>query len=750
MSFQENELHVRGESQFVDDFTLPEGTLFAYPAVSTISRGRIESIDIEQAKALPGIIDVLTYSDIPGENYIGNVEAAETLLAEQDIVYQGQPVAIVIAETDTIALRAAKQLKINTTSLTPLLDVHEADRQGCYLAPPRTFCIGDVDKAWQQCDVIVEGRADSGAQQHVYLETQAALALPLENEGLKVYSATQSPGMVQRIISRVLGCAMHNLEIDVLRLGGGFGGKEEQATPWASMVALAAKHTQKPVKMVLQRMDDMAWTGNRHPYSSSFKIGLSTEGKILAYQVRLLQNAGAVADLSPAILERTLFHCSNGYFIPNVEATGISCRTNLPPNTAFRGFGAPQAMFVLEAAIFKAARRMNLDPAVIQQQNLIHEGDCFPYAMRAERCLAQRSWQQLHDNFNLKQQRQCVEQFNAEHDLQKKAVAVMPICFGISFTAKFLNQAEALVHIYGDGSVSISCGAVEMGQGVKEKIRSIAARVFSIDQRRIKVQTTNTGRIANMSPTAASTGADLNGQATDIACKQLLASLKNVAAASLQESNPENIAIIDEQVYCHGKPTELDWCQLISRSYIGRKQLSALAHYATPKLEFDTARNQGHPFAYHVYGCAAVEVTVDCLRGIYHFNNIKIVHDCGASLNPQIDRGQIEGAVVQGLGWMTLEEVIFDPQGKLLTDTLTGYKIPDIHFAPDIQVEFLADSCNPPGLYHSKAVGEPPFMYGIAGYFALTKAILEFNPRWQPDFTAPMTPERVLTALYQA
>jgi xanthine dehydrogenase large subunit len=747
MHANDTDLHAQGTSTFIDDMPEPAGLLHACPVVSGIAHGLIESIGLNDALACPGVVTILLAKDIPGANNIGNVEAGEVLLAEQEVVYQGQPVAVVVAESDAVARRAAGLVRICYKELPAVFDARAAHAQGLHIAPPRIFSLGDVDQAWKDCDVIVEGSAVSGAQEHVYLETQVAVAYPLENGGLKVFSATQSPGMVQRVIARVLGCAMNRVEVDVLRLGGAFGGKEEQATGWAAMAALAASCVQKPVKIRLNRGEDMRWTGKRHPYDSDFKIGLDQSGRILAYEVCFYQNAGAVADLSLAILERTLFHAGNSYFIPNVRATAISCRTHLPPNTAFRGFGGPQAMFALEAAIFKAAAAMHVDPAHIQRRNLLQEGQPFPYGMPAENCRAQRCWQQLHDRFDLPRRRQAIDRFNAGHGLEKKALALMPIGFGISFTATFLNQASALVHVYADGSVSVSCGAVEMGQGVKEKIRHVAARALSIDKARVKVESTNTSRIANMSPTAASVGSDLNGQATLLACQRILQGLKT-GAARLAGGEPEQISIEQEQVCLNGRPTATGWNKLVSEAYLSRIPLSAHAHYATPKVFFDRSTERGRPFAYHVYGCAAVEVTVDCLRGTYQVTDVSIVHDGGRSLAPDIDRGQVEGGVVQGLGWMTLEEVRHDGQGRLLTDSLTAYKIPDIHSAPDMAVEFLA-SDNPEGVMHSKAVGEPPLMYGIGGYFALAKAIRAFNPDWQPGFSAPMTPEKVLLALYE-
>lgn len=744
---QDSNLHAQGKALFIDDISLTEDTLHAFPLVSAIAHGNIKSLDFTVALALPGLVEILTACDIPGINQIGNIAPDEVLLADGEVVYQGQPIAIIIAKTASLARQAAALCVVEYQELAAVFDAREADRMGMHISPPRSFSLGDVDNCWRTCDVIIEGSADTGAQEHVYLETQTAIAYPLDNAQLKIISATQSPGMVQRIIARVLNCAMHKIEVDVVRLGGGFGGKEEQATPWAVMVALAARKTQQPVKIALSRTEDMRFTGKRHPYSADFKLGLSKAGKILGYEVCYYQNAGALADLSLSILERSLLHAGNSYFIANLRANAVSCRTHLPPNTAFRGFGAPQAMFILECAIYKAAQKMAVDATFIQQQNLMQDGDVFPYGMLAKENHSRASWQQLHQDFVLQQQQQKIDQFNNSHTVEKKAMAIMPVCFGIAFNAFFLNQADALVHIYNDGSVSISCGAVEMGQGVKVKLCNIAAQQLAIDPGRIKLESTNTTRIANMSPTAASTGSDLNGQAIRIACEQIMRRLKQQAAQILM-TDPELISFSNERVYIAQQVSDLDWQMLISKAYMARCALSAQAHYAMPHLSFDLKTEKGEPFAYHVYGCAAVEVTVDCLRGRYQVDSIKIIHDTGKSLAPEIDLGQIEGAVVQGLGWMTMEEIRYDEMGSLLSDNLTSYKIPDIYAVPEIETHFLEQATNPAGIFNSKAVGEPPFMYGIGAYFALVKAIQSFNPDYTPVFSAPMTPEKVLLALY--
>jgi xanthine dehydrogenase large subunit len=475
---------------------------------------------------------------------------------------------------------------------------------------------------------------------------------------------------------------------------------------------------------------------------------LKNDGTIIGYEVTFYQNAGAAADLSPAILERTLFHCTNSYYIPNVQAIAISCKTNLPPNTAFRGFGGPQGMFVIESAIYKAAEKMGMDPHEIQRKNLLDEGNEFPYGQKTENCNAKRTWNEAEEKYALKQIEERVNEFNAENDFYKKGFAFMPICFGISFTNTSMNQTSALVHIYTDGSVSVSTAAVEMGQGVNDKLRRVVAETFSISIDKVKTESANTTRIANTSPTAASSAADLNGKATQQACKNILSRLHEVAAEILNASSSAEIQIKDEQVYLDDTKTELGWNELIKTTNSKRVSLSSHSFYATPTIHFDREKEKGKPFAYHSFGTAIIEATVDCMRGIYKIDSVKVVHDFGKSFDPLVDLGQAEGAIMQGLGWMTIEEVIYDEQGKLLTDALSTYKVPDIHFTPDVHVEFLENSENPFGIFKSKAIGEPPLMYGIGGYFAIMNAIKEFRPDTEFNISAPITPEKVLLNLY--
>lgn len=740
--------HVRGESIYLDDIPVTAGTLYGAVYASPVAHGKILQLDTSEAAAMEGVVRIFTYKDIPGENQIGGIVPDEPLLAEDEVHFNGMPVAFVVAESTEMAYAAVKKIRMEVEAHEPVTDPRVAKEKNLLILPPRTFKIGDSQTAFQQATHIIEGIAETNGQEHLYIETQGAYALPGEHNAIRIFSSTQGPTAVQRHAAVVLGLPMHRIEVDVTRLGGGFGGKEDQATAWAIFCALATYHLKKPVKYSLHRMEDMRMTGKRNPYSSDFKIGLDADLKIVAYEAAFYQNAGAAADLSPAVLERTLFHCTNSYFIPNVTATAYSCKTNLPPNTAFRGFGGPQGMFVIEAAIAKAAEKLGVSATVIQERNLLKTGDSFPYGQIAE-SEAMPCWRKANELFAVEKLQKEADEFNAVNNLFKKGISLMPICFGISFTKTLMNQARALVHVYTDGSINISTGAVEMGQGVNTKMLQVAATIFSVAADKIKVNSTNTYRIANTSPSAASATADLNGKAVEIACNNILDRLKTVAAEMLL-CNKDEISIKNEQVYKNDQPEALSWKELVMSAFVKRVNLSEHAHYATPGIHFNAATETGHPFAYHVYGTAVTSVTVDCIRGIYTVDAVRIVHDVGTTMNPLIDRGQIEGGLVQGIGWMTMEEIVYDKEGKLRSNALSTYKVPDIYSVPkEIDLHFLDTLNDNLAIFRSKAVGEPPLMYGIGTYFALHNAVKAFNPVADIGYSAPMTPEKVLMGLYQ-
>ena len=741
--------HVRGESLFIDDILTKQHTLYAVVFASDIAHAKDLTIDCSKAENFPGVERILTAKDIPGENEIGGILLDEPLLAEGEIHFQGQPIAVVVATSNFIAKQARDLIKISYTKLPVVTTAKHAKKLKQFINPARSFSMGDVDSTFEKCAYTFEDDTFSNGQEHLYLETQGAYAEMQENGCIKLMSSTQGPTVVQRIAARVLGLSMHKIEVDVTRLGGGFGGKEDQATPWAVMAALATYHLNTPVKLILDRHDDLKMTGKRHPYESHFKIGLDKDYKIQALEVEFLQNSGAAADLSPAIAERTLFHATNSYFIPNVKTIVHSCKTNLPPNTAFRGFGGPQGKYVIESAIAKAADHLKIPAWKIQQANLLQENNAFYYGQIAKQVETKNTWNQLNNIININGIQDKVNLFNNSNSSRKKGMAIMPICFGISFTNTPMNHARALVHIYQDGSVGISTGAVEMGQSVNTKMLQVAAHTFSIDPELIKLETTNTTRVANTSPSAASATADLNGKALLKACNALLERLKHVAADELSVG-VDVLELKNGWVLVNNKKSELNWKDLVFKAFWKRVCLTENGHYATPVIKFDKSKEKGHPFAYHVYGTALIQTTVDCLRGTYEIDSVDIVHDFGKSMNIGVDMGQVEGALAQGIGWMTMEEIAYNEEGRLLSNTLSTYKIPDIFsIAKDINVTPLETQGNDMAIFKSKAVGEPPLMYGIGVYFAIANAIKSFNPDYQLKFHSPMTPEKVLMGLYE-
>ena len=741
--------HVRGESLFIDDIIVRQDTLYGLVFDSPKAHGIIKKLNITKAASVEGVIKIFTYKDIPGENQIGGIIPDEPLLAEKEVHFSGQPIAFIVARSEKIAKKARALIEIEIDDLPVITKAKEAASKDLFISEPRTFKLGNTLDAFGKCDYIFEDEVFTNGQEHLYLETQGAYTVPMENGNLKITSSTQGPTQVQKAAAKVLNISMNKIEVDVIRLGGGFGGKEDQATAWAVMTALATYKLKKPVKFILNRHDDLRMTGKRHPYESNFKIGLSKDLKIMAFEADFYQNAGAAADLSTAVAERTLFHATNSYFIKNVKTSVYSCKTNLPPNTAFRGFGGPQGMFVIEAAIAKAAHKLGVNAKDIQEKNLLEENDELAYGQIMTQVEAKNAWQSALSKFNYDQLINEVDQFNKKNKSFKKGIALMPICFGISFTNTPMNHARALVHVYLDGSVGISTGAVEMGQGVNTKMSQIAAQIFSIPSENIKIETTNTTRVANTSPSAASSTADLNGKALLKACKAILERLKTVAAQVL-EVPKELIIIKDEWVFVNHKKSALSWNKLISTAMLRRIALSENAHYATPLIHYDKTIEKGHPFAYHTYGTAIISATIDCIRGIYTFDTIKIIHDYGVSMNEGVDLGQVEGALAQGIGWMTMEELSYDLKGNLMSNALSTYKVPDIFsIADDIEVIPLETKGNDMAILKSKAVGEPPLMYGIGAYFALLNAIIAYNPNYKPKFHAPMTPEKVLMGLYE-
>jgi xanthine dehydrogenase large subunit len=736
--------NLMGATRYVDDLSEPAGMLHAVPVSVPSAKGDELVVDASEALTLDPRVRVLTAADIPGENQIGSAADDEPLIAEGEWSYMGEVVALVLAPDRDLARRAASLVRVTGKNLPPILEAREAFAAGELLFPSRTIRSGDVDAAFRSAAFVAEGRVDSGGQEHVYLETQAALAVPDENSRVRIVSSTQSPTAVQRAVSRVLAVPMNAVEVEAGRLGGGFGGKEDQATPWACLAALGAAVTGRPVKLVLRRKDDLRMTGKRHPYSSDFRIALAADGTILGFEADYYQNSGACTDLSPGILGRTLLHATGAYKVGAVRITGSMCRTNLPPFTAFRGFGGPQAFFVIESAIAAVSAVSGIPVETIQRKNLLAEGDVFYYGQKAEHCRARATWDRLVEKVDYAALRASIENFNKTHRLAKRGSWIIPTAFGISFTRLSMNEAGALVHVYSDGSVAVNTGAVEMGQGVNRKILRVVERTFGLPSNLVSMERTRTAVVANTQPTAASTGSDLNGMAALVACEEIAGRLLRFAAAELK-APVADLSLADGVLLNAGKPSGWDWKKLVRAAVDARVDLSAHGYYATPGIFYDQAAERGSPFAYHVYGAGLVVAELDVLRGTYRIVEARIVHDGGSSLDPLTDRGQVEGGFAQGLGWSILEELRFSADGRLLTDTLSTYKLPDATFMDfPLDIEFLKDAPNPAAILGSKAVGEPPLLYGIAGYFAVLDA-LRATRKDTPFFNLPMTGEKALS-----
>jgi xanthine dehydrogenase large subunit len=727
--------NVLGKTVYLDDMPEPAGLLHGAVVPSPCAHGRFTSLDATKALALDPSVRVFTAADIPGENQLGTAVMDEPMLADGQWHYKGEVLALVLASSRSLARKAAALVSIlGVEELPAVVDPREAYAKGQVILAPRTQRMGDPQSVYKDCAVVVEGRVDSGGQEHVYLETQGTMAWPDDAGGVRMISGTQHPSGVQKIAARVLGLPMNLVEVETRRLGGAFGGKEDQAALWACLASLGAFLTGKHVKIYLNRRDDMVCTGKRHPYSSDFKIGVAADGKILAFEATYYQNSGAATDLSPAIIPRTLFHGAGAYHIPNVRVTGHMCRTNLVPFTAFRGFGGPQGFFVIESAIERAAEALGMDASEIRLKNLLKEGDTFHYGMpvvdartvaTVSRCLEKARWTEL---------RKEIADFNAANTLHKRGAAFFPLCFGISFTKLMMNQGGALVHVYNDGSVGVSTGAIEMGQGVARKMAIIVADTLAAPLDAIRVESTRTTTVANTMPTAASTGADINGMAARVAALEIRERLDGFAAARLG---------VDKASWTD---LGMSFAQAVWAAHEQRVDLSAHGFYATPGLDFDMKTEKGSPFRYHVYGCAVITATVDTLRGTYQFDDAIMVHDMASSIDRTIDLGQIEGGFAQGIGWAALEELKFDDSGRLLSDTLSTYKLPDGHFMPRMDVEFF-ERPNPTAVANSKAVGEPPLMYGLAGYFAVMDALKAARPGKPAFFDIPMTPEKAMNFL---
>jgi xanthine dehydrogenase large subunit len=741
--------HVTGRALYLDDLPTVSGTLEAALVLSPHAHARIRRIDFTRALAAPGTIAAIAAADIPGKNDIAPIRSDEPLLPADVVEYVGQPVAAIAAMTLDQARAAAKLVEIDYEPLPAVLTVEEAMARESYVSPPQTIARGDVDSALVSGAHRISGELRAGGQDHFYLEGQIALASPGEANDIAVISSTQHPTEVQHGIAHLLGLPFSAVTVDVRRMGGAFGGKESQATIIAGIAAVLAWKARRPVKLRLPRDDDMQATGKRHPFLIRYDAAFDDDGRILALDLTLAANGGNVADHTPAVLTRALCHADNCYWLPNVRLRGLPCKTNTVSNTAFRGYGGPQGMLAIETVIDAIARRLGLSPETVRRRNFYGDGenDVTPYGMKVEDNIIARVTDELERTVELAQWRQAVDTFNKTSPVVKKGLATMPVKFGISFNRPALNQAGALVHVYTDGSILLNHGGTEMGQGLFIKVAQVVAEAFQVDIDCIRVSATSTGKVPNTSPTAASSGSDLNGMAALHAAEQIKARMAEIAAAHFAVP-ADDIVFNANRVYAGNR--SMSFPELAALSSEQRVSLSATGYYRTPKIHWDFATSRGRPFYYFTYGAAAAEVAVDTLTGEMRVLRAELLQDCGRSLNPAIDLGQIEGAFVQGMGWLTTEELWWDQEGRLRTHGPSTYKIPGSRDVPPVfNARILADAPNREAtVYRSKAVGEPPLMLAISVWLAIRDAIASLaDHRRAARLDAPATPERILAAV---
>ena len=686
--------HVTGEARYLDDIPTVPGTLDAVLVLSPHAHARIRHIELARALATAGDIVVVTAADIPGKNDIAPIRSDEPALAADLVEYEGQPVAAVAAASFDQARAAAKLIEIKYEPLPAVLTLEEALARESYVSPPQTMLRGDVDAALAAAPHRLAGELRCGGQDHFYLEGQIALATPGEAGDIHVWSSTQHPTEVQHGVAHVLGLPFNAVTVEVRRMGGAFGGKESQATIIAAIAALLAWKARRPVKLRLPRDDDMRATGKRHPFLARYDVGFDGDGRILALDLVLAANGGNVADHTPAVLTRALCHADNCYFLPTLRFRGLPCKTNTVSNTAFRGYGGPQGMLAIETIIERIARDRGLAIDAVRRRNFygIDRNDVTPYGMTVEDNIIERVMDELDRAVDLAGWRRDIIAFNRQSPVIKKGLASMPVKFGISFNRPALNQAGALVNVYTDGSVVLNHGGTEMGQGLFVKIAQVVAQAFSIDLDHIRVSATSTAKVPNTSPTAASAGSDLNGMAALNAAEQIKARMTEVAAEHF-DVPAEEILFAANRIYAGNR--SMSFAELAALSWQKRVSLSAAGFYRTPKIHWDFNTNSGRPFYYFVYGAAAAEVAIDTLTGELRVLRAELLQDCGRSLNPAIDLGQIEGAFVQGMGWLTTEELWWDPEGRLRTHGPSTYKIPGSRDVPPVfNSRILADAPN--------------------------------------------------------
>ncbi len=747
-------LHVAGRAPYTDDLPEAVGTLHAALGLSPLAHGVIEALDLAPLRALPGVVAVLSASDIPGANDCGSLVHDDPILVSEPgatLRYVGQPVLVVVATTRDAARRAAAQAKqvLRARSLPPLMTAREAHAQGQYVVPPMHLQRGDAAAALATAPHRFQMRWELGGQEHFYLEGQISYALPQEDGGMLVLCSTQHPSEMQHLVAHALGVASHAVRVECRRMGGGFGGKESQSALVACVAAVAAAKLQRPVKLRLDRDDDFMVCGRRHGFSYELDIAHDEAGRILGAEATMISNAGHSADLSGPVMTRALCHFDNAYWLPHVAMHGYSAKTNTQSNTAFRGFGGPQGAIAIELAMEEVARRLGTDALAVRRANFygVHEHNVTPYGQAVEDNIIHALVDELAASSGYAQRREQVQAFNAASPVLKKGLSLTPVKFGISFNVTHLNQAGALVHVYTDGSVLVNHGGTEMGQGLNTKVAQVVAHELGLPLARVRCSATDTAKVANTSATAASTGSDLNGKAAQDAARRLRERLA-AFAAQRWGGNAAQVRFENGRVFTADASQAFD--DVVAQAYLARVQLWSEGFYATPGLHWNKQTLQGKPFFYFAYGAAVSEVLVDTLTGETRVLAADLLHDAGRSLNPALDIGQVEGAYIQGLGWLTSEELVWHPQsGALWTHAPSTYKIPTANDCPPRFTTRLWQGDNPADSIHrSKAVGEPPLLLPFSAFFAIRDAVAAVGGhRMAPPLDAPATPEAVLRAV---
>jgi xanthine dehydrogenase large subunit len=751
--------HVTGEAVYIDDILVNEQLLVGKIMYSPHAHAKIKSFDLAEAKKVAGVHAVLCYKDIPGHNQMGPVVKDEFCLAQDEVTFVGQAIFLIAAETEDKCREAEKLIKVEYEPLEAILDIKTAIAKQHLMGPPRKMERGNADEAFKLAKHLISGQLLTGAQEHWYLESQACLCVPGEGREINVFSSTQHPSETQALVAEVLGIKKNEVVVEVRRMGGAFGGKETQGNHVACWSALLCNATVRPVKVRLFRDDDMIMTGKRHRYLTKYEVGFDDEGEITAVKFEFNSDGGATTDLSFAIMERTMLHADNSYYIPNMSITAKVWKTNLPSNTAFRGFGGPQGMAVMETVIDRVARFLNIDPVEVRLKNFygIENRNVTHYGQTVENNLLYLIYEKVLNSSEYEKRRRQVREFNIKNEFCKKGIALTPVKFGISFTTTFLNQAGALVNVYTDGTVLVNHGGTEMGQGLNTKMQQIAAAEFGIGVDKVKVNATNTSKIPNTSATAASSGSDMNGMAV----KNAIDTIKERVSKELaqiwteQQSNyptlQQSILFKDNFIFDSDHPDRrISFADAMLQMNLRQISLSSAGFYKTPNIGWDKIKGHGKPFFYYSFGMAVTEVMVDVLTGRHTILRIDILQDVGDSINPGIDMGQVEGGFVQGLGWCTTEEIKWDDKGNLMTHSPDTYKIPTVQDIPrDFRVQLLEGVPNPVGTIHrSKAIGEPPFMLALSVWLAIKDAIAAVgNNKIEPEFSLPATGEVILLSI---